>query len=272
MPAGWWTTGWDWTAGKDMCLIVLAYRRHPGVPLIVAANRDEFHSRPARPAGWWADRPELLGGRDLLAGGSWLALHRHGRFAAVTNYRDVEPKHGKLRSRGELVTGFLTSRLAPLAYLETIDGSAYDGFNLLVGDTDELAYLSNQGDAPRRLDPGVYGLANARLDSPCTKVRRSKARLEQLLENDTINDTELMRLLGDRDRAPLGEVDTSRLPIGTALATSAPFIVTPEFGTRCSTLVTADRNGTWRFLEYRFDAEGKRTGETAFSFSAAEDA
>lgn len=254
-----------------MCLIVLGYQRHPDLPLIVAANRDEFHARPTRPAGWWADRPEILGGRDLLAGGSWLAVHRRGRFAAVTNYRDVEPKHGKQRSRGELVTGFLDGRLTPLDYLGTIDGSHFDGFNLLVANSNELAYMSNQGDPPRRLDPGVYGLANARLDSPCDKVRRSKQRLGQLLDSDSINDTELMRLLADRDKAPLDEVDTSRLPIALAHATSAPFIVLPEFGTRCSTLVTANRSGAWRFFERRFDARGRNTGETSVSFSVTED-
>jgi len=254
-----------------VCLIVLAFRRHPELPLVVAGNRDEFHARPTQAAGWWADRPQVLGGRDLLAGGSWLALHRRGRFAAVTNYRDAQPKDGKLRSRGELVSGFLDSPLAPGKYLETIDGSCYAGFNLLVGDTGELAYMSNQGDSPRCLEPGVYGLANARLDSPCDKVRRSRERLERLVTSDMLNDTELMRILGDRNRAPLETVERTSLPIAKAHAASAPFIVMPEFGTRCSTLVTADRTGAWRFVERRFDAEGKRTGETTVSFCVAED-
>lgn len=254
-----------------MCLIVLAYRQHPDLPLIVAANRDEFHARPTQPAGWWADRPDLLGGRDLLAGGSWLALHRRGRFAAVTNYRDVEPKHGRLRSRGELVTGFLASLKTPTDYLAAIKGSRYDGFNLLVADADELAYLSNQGGAPQRLVPGVYGLANARLDSPCDKVRRSKERLQQLLDSDAVNDTELLRLLGDREKAPPDEIQSTRLPFATAHAASAPFIVLPEFGTRCSTLVTKDRSGHWHFLERRFDPQGRNAGDSVFSFRAAED-
>jgi uncharacterized protein with NRDE domain len=250
----------------------VAFRHHPELPLIVAGNRDEFHARPTRPAGWWADRPDILGGRDLLAGGTWLAVHRRGRLAAVTNYRDADVKHGDLRSRGELVTGFLDSNASPVDYLQTIDGSRYDGFNLLVASGNELAYMSNQGDAPRRLEPGIYGLANARLDSPCDKVTRSKERLGHLLGKDAVNDTELMRLLGDRDKGPLDEVDTGRLPFATAHATTAPFIVMPEFGTRCSTLVTADRAGGWRFVERRFDATGSRTGETIRSFAVAEDA
>ena len=254
-----------------MCLIVLAFRSDPQLPLVVAANRDEFHARPTQPAGWWPDQPDILGGRDLLAGGSWLALHRGGRFAAVTNFRDAEPKRGKLKSRGNLVTGFLQGGQAPGDYLESIRGSDYNGFNLFVATSGELGYMSNQGDAPQLLPPGVYGLANARLDSPCDKVQRSKQRLAGLLDAGNVNDTSLMRLLGDRDKGPRAEVDASRLPFTTAHATTAPFIVLPEFGTRCSTLVSADAKGSWRFLERRFDPAGRNAGESLFSFAAGED-
>ena len=254
-----------------MCLIVLAFRSDPQLPLVVAANRDEFHARPTQPAHWWPDRPDIVGGRDLLAGGSWLALHRQGRFAAVTNFRDAEPKRGHLESRGNLVTGFLQGNLAPGDYLESIGGGNYNGFNLLVATTDELGYMSNQGDAPQLLPPGIYGLANARLDSPCDKVQRSKRRLAGLLDAGDVNDTSLMRLLGDRDKGPPGEVDASRLPFATAHATTAPFIVMPEFGTRCSTLVSASARGSWRFLERRFDPAGINAGESTFSFAAGED-
>ena len=254
-----------------MCLIALAHRCSTELPLVVAANRDEFHGRPTQAAGWWADRPDVLGGRDLLAGGSWLAVHRRGRFAAVTNYRDAEPRHGELRSRGELVTGFLETVMPPMDYLATIDGSRYDGFNLLVWAGGVLAYLSNQGDAPTQLAPGVYGLANTRLDSACDKVRRSKAQLQHLLHKSAISDASLLRLLGDRATAPPAEADATRLPRAAARAITAPFIVMPEFGTRCSTLVTVSGAGEWRFLERRFDPDGRPTGETVTSFGVTED-
>ncbi len=237
----------------------------------MAANRDEFHARPSQVAAWWADQPDILGGRDLLAGGTWLAAHRYGRFAAVTNHRDAEPKHGKLCSRGHLVADFLTTRLTPVEYLQSIDATAYGGFNLLVAGNGQLAYLSNQGDAPRELPAGIYGLANARLDSPCDKVQRSKDRLARLIDQDQVNETELMRLLGDRQKGPLSEVSGARLPFAMAHKTTAPFIVLPEFGTRCSTIVTADRGGTWRFLERRFNPAGKATGDSSFSFTASAD-
>jgi uncharacterized protein with NRDE domain len=188
----------------------------------------------------------------------------------VTNYRDAEPKRGKLRSRGHLVSDFLQSNSSPLDYLNSIDGAAYDGFNLLVADGSELAYLSNQGDEAQLLSPGVYALSNARLDSPCAKVQRSKERLAQLLAEDRINTTELLRLLSDRNKGPLEEVDDGRLPFATAHAITAPFIVLPEFGTRCSTIVTANRDGEWHFLERRFDPGGDNTGESVLSFSDSE--
>jgi uncharacterized protein with NRDE domain len=254
-----------------MCLVVLAYDSHPQHALILAANRDEFHSRPTQDAHWWHDEPAILGGRDLLAGGSWLALHRNGRFAAVTNDRDADSRHDAPRSRGELVTGFLRSGLPALEFLQGIDGRDYAGFNLLVGARDELAYLSNRGDGPRVLPAGIYGLSNATLDTPWHKVERSKSQLTRLIAEDCIDDTQLLRLLSSRDRAPAGDVDNGRLPFATAHAITAPFIVLPEYGTRCSTIVRADRSGCWQFLERRFDPAGGCTGESRFSFSSGED-
>jgi uncharacterized protein with NRDE domain len=249
-----------------MCLVVIAFDTDPEWPLLLAANRDEFHARPTRDAEWWPDDADILGGRDLLAGGSWLAVHRDGRFATVTNYRDAAPKQTERRSRGELVTGFLSSSLSPMAYLAGVDGAAYDGFNLLVGNRVELGYLSNQESEPRQLSAGVYGIANDKLDSRCDKVRRSTARMRQLLVDGTVDEAGLMGLLSDRDRAPAAEVSPGRLPFEAAHATTAPFIVLPEFGTRCSTVITANRRQQYSFLERRFNPLGEPTGDTHRSF------
>ncbi|MCH7820810.1 MAG: NRDE family protein [Proteobacteria bacterium] len=248
-----------------MCLVVLAFDVDAEYPLIVAGNRDEFHARPTQDAGWWPDAPDILGGRDLRAGGTWLAIHRSGRFATVTNTRDAEPRTTGLRSRGHLVTDFLQSELAPIDYLKNIDGSNYAGFNLFAADLRSVAFLSNRGGEARQLPKGIYGLANATLDTPWEKVERSKARLGSLLEDDKVNETELLRLLADRDKGPIDEVKSNGLPFSTAHALTAPFIVLPDFGTRCSTVICADRSGNWSFLERRFDAAGIRTGESRYS-------
>src|SRR3954468_12500187 len=120
-----------------MCLIVLAWRAHPRFPLVVAANRDEFHSRKAAPAAYWRDQPQILAGRDLQAMGTWMGVSRGGRFAAVTNYRGGSEPSAR-HSRGELITGFLEGSLSASGYVDSIEKSSYSGFNLLACDRDEL--------------------------------------------------------------------------------------------------------------------------------------
>ena len=249
-----------------MCLIVLSLGQHPDYPLVLAANRDEFHARPTKEAHWWPDKPDVLGGRDLQAGGTWLALHRNGRFATVTNYRDAQPPSPKLRSRGHLVTDFLESGLAPPAYLDTVNEDAYAGFNLIVGDAGEVAYLSNREEGSRVLGTGSYGLSNALLDGPWHKVESSKRKFTALLDSGGINETSLMRLMNDRDKAPVSEVEKGDLDFDTAHSITAPFIVMPTYGTRCTTVSLMDNDGNWRFTERRFDSAGQKTGESRFSF------
>jgi uncharacterized protein with NRDE domain len=255
-----------------MCLLVFALRAHPRLPLIVAGNRDEFHARPTQAAHWWPDKPDIVGGRDLQAGGTWLAVTRNGRFAAVTNHRDAHRESAGLRSRGHLITGFLDSTGAAADYVESIDGSAYAGFNLLVSDGRSAAYLSNRGGGLRELQPGIYGLSNATLDEPWTKVTRTRSGLAELIERDNVNESSLMRLLGDREKASADEVETNGLSFAMAHALTAPFIVHPEYGTRCSTVMTIDDAGKVRFLERRFQPDGRQSGESKYTFESGQDA
>ena len=251
-----------------MCLIVLSLGQHPEYPLILAANRDEFHARPTQEAHWWPDKPDIVGGRDLQAGGTWLALQKRGRFATVTNFRDAQPPSPKHRSRGQLVTAFLDCNSTPTDYLATVEEDAYAGFNLIVGTADEVAYLSNREEGTRELAPGTYGLSNALLDGPWHKVEKSRARLSTLLAKGRIDETSLMRIMEDRDKAPVAEVETGRLDFAKAHAITAPFIVMPEYGTRCTTVVLADKEGNWHLTERRFNATGNKSGESRFTFAA----
>lgn len=249
-----------------MCLVVIAHRHSTEYPLIVAANRDEFHTRPTQDAHWWPDRPMLLGGRDQQAGGTWLALHRNGRFAALTNFRDAATTSAKLRSRGHLITEFLESSLTAPDYLDGIVGDDYAGFNLLVNDGHDLAYLSNRGGGQKVLPPGIYGVANATLDTPWEKVERSKTGLQDLLDSGRSNETNLFRMLDDRNKARVSEVVSGRLSFTKAHAMTAPFIVQPDYGTRCSTVLLRDNSGRVRFSELRFGADGHELGRSDFAF------
>ncbi len=253
-----------------MCLVVLAFRVNDDHPVVLAANRDEFHARPTREAHWWPDHGDILAGRDLQAGGTWLGVHRSGRFATVTNYRDADSPAGSLESRGRLVTDFLAGDETPLEYLQSIDGDAFAGFNLLVGDARSVGYLSNRGGGLRDLPPGIYGLSNATLDTPWEKVERSKSRLAGLLDSQQLSESSLMELLGDGDRGPPSEVRDERLPFDIAHAITAPFIVSDDYGTRCSTVVRAESSGRWHFLERRFGPQGSQTGDSSYSFGGAE--
>ncbi len=254
-----------------MCLVVLAFRVSADAPLIVAANRDEFHGRPTQNAGWWPDAPDIFAGRDLQAGGTWLGVHRSGRFATVTNFRDARPPSGNHESRGRLVADFLLGSDVPAGYLGGIDADAFAGFNLLVSDGETLGYLSNRGGGLRQLPPGIYGLSNATLDSSWEKVERSKTLLAEFIDSQRLDDESLFELLGDRNKGPREEVRDNHLPFATAHAITAPFIVTPDYGTRCSTIVRTDNAGGWQFVERRFSATGEKTGESQFSIGGAED-
>lgn len=254
-----------------MCLIVLAWQAHPAWPLIVAANRDEFHGRPAEPLGWWSDRPEVAAGRDLQAGGTWLAVSRDGRFATVTNYRENLKVQPGDRSRGALVTDFVSGGQAPLAFARAIEAERYAGFSLLAATPSTapaaLGYVSNRGDPPRLLDAGVFGLSNASLDTPWPKVVRSRQRLRTLIERDAVTTDALFALLADREPADESFAPARDLPPAEARAVSAPFIVTPAFGTRCSTVVLFGTDGQVRLIERRFDADGDRDGESSLEFT-----
>ena len=257
-----------------MCLIVFAWQAHPTYRLVLGANRDEFHARPAAPLDWWADAPGIAGGRDLQAGGTWLALARSGRFATVTNYREDLAPHPGARTRGELVTRFLDSGDTPLQFAGELDGEAYAGFSLLaaqLGDREQLVYGSNRGDPARTLAPGIYGLSNASLDTPWPKLLRSKSRLQALIDDDTVDTEALFALLADREPGSsedIADAIADDLPPEMMRAIAAPFVVSPAYGTRCSTAVVVHRSGRIVVTERRFDPGGDPTGESQIEFTA----
>ncbi len=244
-----------------MCLILLAWQQDAALPLVVAANRDEFHRRPTRALHWWSDHPDVLAGRDLEAGGTWLGVSRDGRFAALTNFRDADRNRGR-RSRGELVSGFLIESRSPLAYAADIDGDSYAGFSLLLGDRRQMVYVNNRGRRePELLPPGIYGLANAELDAAWHKTRYGKSALDELLATGRVSPGALGELLTNRERARAAEVETGDLSFDLAHALTAPFIVSPDYGTRSSTIVLLDDGGRMTVTERTYAPDGRQEGE-----------
>jgi len=231
-----------------MCLIVFAWKVNPHVPLIAAANRDEFYDRASAPAGAWPEHPQVYAGRDLQAGGSWMGITQpaeeggRSRFAAITNIRSPKDHRDDAPSRGALVADYLAGNMSAQEYIAQIapGAGAYNGFNLVLGDSDTLIWFSNRGQEDVRngqpLEPGIYGLSNALLDAPWPKVLKTKAQFASLLCQGA-PDEAYFDMLADTTRAPDFRLPDTGVPLDLERVLSAVCIETPGYGTRTSTVV-----------------------------------
>lgn len=237
-----------------MCLIALAWQAHPDYPLIVMANRDEFYRRPTAPARFWPEAPQMLAGRDLAAGGTWLGVTREGRFAALTNYRDPAAPLGE-RSRGLLVSTFLQGQMSAGDYAGSVaaEGDDFGGFSLLLGDGRELMVVSNRGMAPTHLAPGIHGLSNHLLDTPWPKVEKAKAGLQRALAD--VAAEPLLALLADDRWADDAMLPDTGVGLIMERMLSPLFIHSPQYGTRASTVLMQGHVRA-QFLEQTFDEHG----------------
>ena len=245
-----------------MCLILVAWQTRPDYPLVVAANRDEFHARPSAAAARWAEDPRVLGGRDLEAGGTWLGVREDGRFAAVTNVREPGAEKGP-RSRGELPRDFLLGDRPPGTFAAGVDGGRYSGFNLLLADAGELWYLSNRDGAPRRLEPGVYGLSNHRLDTPWPKLVGAREGFQAALARLPALDP-CFEVLADTGTVPDPDLPATGQPLAWERMLSAVFVSSETYGTRACTVLARHRGGGIRLEERRFGPHGLPMGSSGF--------
>ena len=251
-----------------MCLIALALKTRPGTPLLLLGNRDEFYARPSAQADWWPDKPDILGGRDLVAGGSWLAVRRDGHVAAVTNYRDPPRRFSGDRSRGQLVREYLAGHYAPSDYARRLEAtrSEYAGYSLLFGHAGELWFFSNRGGAAECLSAGVYGLSNHLLNSPWPKVSRLRKRLANL-PPDMPADAALLELLRDTRSAHDKDLPDTGVGLEQERALSAAFIQLPGYGTRSSALLRIADDGRAHFEERGFGPDGASLSGRKFEFT-----
>jgi uncharacterized protein with NRDE domain len=247
-----------------MCLIVVALGRHPDLPFVLAGNRDEFHARPTLAAHRWDDRPGILGGRDVEKGGTWLGVATRGAIATVTNYRDPSRRRPDARSRGLLVSDFLADpdRSTAMQYVESrvAEGDRHDGFNLIAADASGVWYGSNRGGL-RRLQAGIHALSNHLLDTPWPKAERLRRSTVSALGEPAGSFVDrLFRALNDQTLVADAELPDTGVPIEWERRLSTAFIVSPDYGTRSSSVVTVDRHGLLRLEERTFDATGTETG------------
>jgi len=252
-----------------MCLILFAWQAHPHYPLVVAANRDEFHDRPTAPAEFWQESPSILAGRDIQAGGTWMGVSRNGRFAAISNYREPLFKTSKTEySRGHLVRDFLLGDSAPASHAEHLQtrGADYRGFNLLIGDTDTLLYLSNRTQRPACVNAGIHGLSNHLLDTDWPKVNFGRTQLETILKHGDVNPEALLELLADRGTKPPTSLAAEELQSEPESMTKRIFIDSPVYGTRSSTVLLVSQSGEISFIERQFDTSGTPIGTRSHNY------
>lgn len=252
-----------------MCLINFHWQDHDHYRLIVAANRDEAYERPTAAAHFWQDHPFLLAGRDLLQHGTWLGITKGGRFAALTNYRDPSITNKDLKSRGELVTNYLTSDMNPRDYLDIVhqENGHYAGFNLLVGSMSTLYYYNNIEQTITHVSPGTHGLSNRFLNTPWPKVVNGKQNLRShVLGKRSIKPQALFDLLSDTEQALDDDLPETGIGLTLEKQLSPLFIQTPTYGTRSSTVLLIDRNNHVTFIERTYD-KGNFSTETNFNFT-----
>ncbi|MCK9452466.1 MAG: NRDE family protein [Bacteroidales bacterium] len=253
-----------------MCLISFAYNMHPRYSLVLLANRDEFYKRPARKAQFWTEEgfPDILAGKDLSAGGTWMGINKNGKWAALTNYRDMSKLKPNPPSRGHLVLNYLKSGLTAVEYLESIKekASLYDGFNLLAGDNNGIFHFSNETNKITRIKPGVHGLSNALLNTPWPKLETANSKLAYSIQEDNLNRDTLFNILTDQQKADESQLPETGLTKEMEKAVSSIFISTDDYGTRCSSLLFIDMEGNIDFTERSYIPGPNDMEEVRFAF------
>lgn len=254
-----------------MCLIFLSLHQHPHYKLIVAGNRDEFYERKTLPAGYWTDHPEMIGGRDLEAGGTWLAMTTSGRISMITNYRDLKNIKPHAPSRGFLVSDFLLRNDSPAHYLNQIapEKAKYNGFNLITGTMEELWYLSNYKEGVEQITNGVHGLSNALLDTPWPKVESGRRKFESIIQETPVLPDKLFTMLSDDHVAADNQLPDTGVGLERERVLSSMFIKSPGYGSRCSTVVLVDYNNRVSFHERTYNLSTFEHTTKAYDFVIA---
>lgn len=255
-----------------MCLILFAYKVNPAYPLILAANRDEYYHRPALSAHWWPEKPYLLAGKDLVGGGTWMGITATGRIAAVTNVREPQVQHDStLCSRGMLPLDYLGSRVHDGEFVCGLheSRSRYRGYNLIFGSQDGLFYYSNRQSTVRRLEPGIYGLSNAELDTPWPKVRQGKTLLATAVATAEPEAETLLDLLSDASTARDCELPRTGVSLEQERLLSATLIRGDQYGTRSSSVLLIDNHRQATLVEKERAPEEGPVNRFRFSIEPA---
>lgn len=256
-----------------MCLICFQLQDHPNYKLVITANRDEFYSRPTAQAQFWQDNPNILAGRDLLQMGTWLGVTRQGKFAALTNYRSPNQEDSGKISRGEIVSNYLKSDMSAEEYLETLHRNRdnYVGFNVMLGNCDQLFYYNNIQAKSSLIKPGTHALSNHFLNTPWPKVTKGKRLLKTYMDANNNLDTDMLfNIMNNAEEATGETLPNTGLNTDLERKLSPLFIRTPDYGTRSTTILLIDKKENVTFVERTYSNEGLQK-ENRFSFQIMSD-
>ena len=251
-----------------MCILNISFKAHSKYKMIIAANRDEFYSRPTAKASFWENHPGLLAGKDLQAGGTWLGITKTGKFSAITNYRSTAKYKKDAPSRGKLVIDFLAGRDHPKDYAVKLikNGRLYNGFNLLFSNQSLLYYFSNQTQELAILSPGVYGLSNHLLNTPWPKVEKSRLLFTKALMNKNVSDSDLFEILLDTSKPSDELLPDTGVGLEVERALSPVFVTTSFYGTVSSTVIFISNKDEVRFIEKSLNISSKEWTTSEFNF------
>jgi uncharacterized protein with NRDE domain len=265
---------------RSMCLIALAWQTHPDYPILMVSNRDEFYARATQSMDFWTDKPDILAGRDLEAGGTWLGISKKGRIAALTNVR--EQPEPRAFSRGHLVTAWLEGTQSPQAFKQWLQdkGDQLAGHNLLFGNVEQMFWATNRPPgsdcdtnfSAKALAPGIHSLSNASLNTPWPKVELAKQQLQAAIgENEPLSLVDFCSVTANRDlHSDLSYYEDKNLGAERLLALSAQWIHTPDYGTRATTVIRRSTDGTWECLEQTFNNQAQLSASAEFAFEEQE--
>lgn len=248
-----------------MCILFIAVEQREDYPLIICANRDEFHKRPTKEAHFWDDFPQILAGRDMEAGGSWLGINQSGYFAAITNLRTGKPQSKDKKSRGELVTFFLTEPLSIDESWLTKHAALYNPFNLIFGKLDNLYCFNSENGQSTKLTPGFYAISNGEMGDNWPKMQKGLKNLESLVNsNEALVLESILPVLNDQTRADDTELPSTGIPLEWEQLLSSIFICTEEYGTRSSSILLNKKGATSQFIEVQYNTKGEKVNENNF--------
>ncbi|MCP3875066.1 MAG: NRDE family protein [Desulfobacteraceae bacterium] len=241
-----------------MCLIFFGYKVSKKYPLILAANRDEFYQRPTAPMHFWKDKPFLLAGKDLEQGGTWFGVHRNGKFAALTNFRDPSSMMPNAPSRGEIIVDFLETKTSVERWANNFlkGAEAYNGFNLIFGNKDTIYWLSNLKKSIEKISSGIHGLSNKFLNTPWPKIETGKIAFKKAINEDA-TPTSLLDILKDQSRPDDKLLPHTGVGLEWERILSPLFIQSDIYGTRSSTVMLVDHGGNIDITERTYSPKDK---------------